>query len=109
MVLAWTRRAEMALGGAKPGDSEQTDHRPRCMTIVFAPPGDKTALEEGSAFTPNFDASGLITCVTTEGTTGAVLMVAYMNAEGLSKTLEPGVWALWWGLGGGVVGCGVVA
>jgi phosphoribosyl-AMP cyclohydrolase len=39
---------------------------------------------------PKFDAAGLITCVTTDAATGAVLMVAHMNAEALRKTLESG-------------------
>jgi len=47
-------------------------------------------LEEGSVFSPRFDANGLITCVTTEAISGELLMVAYMNAEALAKTLETG-------------------
>ena len=39
---------------------------------------------------PNFDASGLVTCVTTDATTGALLMVAHMNAEALSRTIASG-------------------
>jgi phosphoribosyl-AMP cyclohydrolase len=65
------------------------------VAIAFAPPGDKKALEEGATFTPNFDASGLITCVTTERRTGAVLMLAYMNAEALGKTIETGIVHYW--------------
>ncbi len=52
-------------------------------------------LEEGSAFTPRFDASGLIVCVTTEAASGAVLMVAYMNRQALDATLESGVMTYW--------------
>lgn len=62
---------------------------------IFAPPGDKTALEEGTAFTPKFDAAGLITCVTAERATGAVLMVAFMNDEALQLTLDTGVVHYW--------------
>lgn len=65
------------------------------MTITFAPPGSKAALEEGSAFTPNFDAAGLVTCVTTEAATGAVLMVATMNREALALTLDTGIVHYW--------------
>ena len=57
---------------------------------LFAPPGDKAALEEGLAFTPKFDADGLITVVTVEAASGAVLMVAHMNAVSLARTLESG-------------------
>ncbi len=65
------------------------------MADPFPPPGDKAALEEGDRFTPNFDAAGLIVCVTLERATGSVLMVAYMNAEALSRTLETGIVHYW--------------
>jgi phosphoribosyl-AMP cyclohydrolase len=57
---------------------------------LFAPPGSAAALEEGSALTPKFDADGLVTCVTTDAGSGAVLMVAHMNAEALAKTIASG-------------------
>ncbi|MGX1199496.1 phosphoribosyl-AMP cyclohydrolase [Parvibaculum sp. MBR-TMA-1.3b-4.2] len=56
----------------------------------FSPRGDKAELEEGSGFSPKFDAAGLITVVTTDAETGDILMVAYMNEEALSKTIETG-------------------
>ena len=56
----------------------------------FAPPVDKAALEEGLAFTPKFDADGLVTVVAVEASSGDVLMVAHMNAQSLAKTLETG-------------------
>jgi len=40
--------------------------------------------------TPKFDADGLVTCVTTDATSGELLMVAHMNAEALAKTIESG-------------------
>ena len=46
--------------------------------------------EEGLAFQPKFDASGLLTCVATDAVTGEVLMVAYMNDEALGKTIASG-------------------
>jgi phosphoribosyl-AMP cyclohydrolase len=46
--------------------------------------------EEGLAFQPKFDASGLVTCVATDVATGEVLMVAHMNDEALRKTIESG-------------------
>ena len=46
--------------------------------------------EEGLSFQPNFDASGLVTCVATDAVTGAVLMVAHMNDEALRKTIATG-------------------
>jgi phosphoribosyl-AMP cyclohydrolase len=46
--------------------------------------------EEGLAFQPKFDASGLLTCVATDVATGDVLMVAHMNDEALRKTIASG-------------------
>jgi phosphoribosyl-AMP cyclohydrolase len=46
--------------------------------------------EEGLAFQPKFDASGLVTCVATDAATGEVLMVAHMNEEALRKTIASG-------------------
>lgn len=46
-------------------------------------------------FSPQFDASGLITAVVTHADTGALLMVAYMNAEALARTMETGVAHFW--------------
>ena len=56
----------------------------------FAPRGSTEEVEEGRAFTPKFDADGLITCVATDAASGDVLMVAHMNAEALSKTIASG-------------------
>ena len=64
-------------------------------TFTFPPRGAKTDIEEGLAFTPKFDADGLIVCVTTEVRTGDVLMVAYMNAQALQLTIETGVAHYW--------------
>jgi phosphoribosyl-AMP cyclohydrolase len=47
-------------------------------------------LEEGVVLRPSFDASGLITCVTSDAASGDLLMVAHMNAEALQKTVETG-------------------
>ena len=46
--------------------------------------------EEGLAFQPKFDASGLVTCVATDASSGDVLMVAHMNEEALRKTIASG-------------------
>ena len=46
--------------------------------------------EEGLAFQPKFDTSGLLTCVATDAATGDVLMVAHMNDEALRKTVASG-------------------
>jgi phosphoribosyl-AMP cyclohydrolase len=51
---------------------------------------DSNDIEEGLAFRPKFDASGLVTCVATDVATGEVLMVAHMNDEALRKTIASG-------------------
>ena len=52
--------------------------------------GDKKAVEDGDLLMPKFDADGLIAAVVTDVETGAVLMVGYMNAEALKRTIETG-------------------
>jgi len=51
---------------------------------------DSQEREEGLAFNPKFDASGLVTCVATDAATGCVLMVAHMNEEALRRTIASG-------------------
>lgn len=64
--------------------------------IVFPPPSsEKAVLEEGTAFSPRFDASGLITAVVTDASDGMLLMVAHMNAEALALTLRTGIAHYW--------------
>ena len=47
-------------------------------------------IEEGLAFTPKFDADGLVTAVVTDAKSGDVLMVAHMNDEAIRKTVASG-------------------
>jgi len=47
-------------------------------------------IEEGNTLSPKFDKNGLMPCVTTDSVTHEVLMVGYMNAEALVKTIEVG-------------------
>jgi phosphoribosyl-AMP cyclohydrolase len=61
----------------------------------FPPPGGKAELEEGSTFTPRFDADGLIGCITIDAADGSVLMYAHMNAEALRLTLDTGIAHYW--------------
>jgi phosphoribosyl-AMP cyclohydrolase len=51
---------------------------------------DIKEIEEGLEFQPKFDASGLVTCVATDASSGEVLMVAHMNEEALHKTVASG-------------------
>ncbi len=57
---------------------------------LFPAATDKHALEEGTVLAPRFDTNGLVTVVATEADSGAVLMVAHMNAEALQRTIETG-------------------
>ena len=67
------------------------------MTLTFADPASLThdQLEDGTIFAPRFDANGLVTVVTIEAGTNDVLMLAHMNAEALSLTLETGIAHYW--------------
>jgi phosphoribosyl-AMP cyclohydrolase len=49
---------------------------------------DVDALERGTVHAPRFGPDGLIAAVVTHAATGEVLMLAWMNAEALAKTLE---------------------
>ncbi len=48
------------------------------------------AIEETAKFAPKFGADGLIPAAVTDAGTGRLLMLAYMNAEALLKTIETG-------------------
>ena len=65
------------------------------MVAFPPPPADKTEIEEGTAFSPRFDAAGLVTAVVTDAGDGALLMVAHMNEQALALTLETGVAHYW--------------
>lgn len=52
-------------------------------------------VEEGTELAPKFDEQGLIPCVTTDMTSGEVLMVATMNRESLARTIETGEAHYW--------------
>jgi len=47
-------------------------------------------VEEGDDLAPKFDDRGLITVVTTDATSGEVLMQGYMNEEALQLTISTG-------------------
>lgn len=58
-------------------------------------PNENNAVEESAAFSPRFDASGLITAVVTDVNNGELLMVAHMNEQSLQLTLESGIAHYW--------------
>ena len=51
---------------------------------------DTQALERGAVLAPRFNADGLIAAIATDARSGEVLMLAWMNAEALARTLETG-------------------
>jgi phosphoribosyl-AMP cyclohydrolase len=62
------------------------------MSMTFAKPSAaKAELEAAGAFTPRFDTNGLITAVVTDVRDGELLMVAHMDAEALTLTIETGI------------------
>lgn len=64
-------------------------------TVAFAERGEKSQIEEGTALAPKFDDRGLIAVVTTDFTTGELLMQAWMNREALARTIELGEAVYW--------------
>jgi phosphoribosyl-AMP cyclohydrolase len=54
------------------------------------PRGSKSEIEEGTAFTPLFDADGLLPAIVSDAATGEVLMFAHMNRAALDLTLATG-------------------
>lgn len=51
--------------------------------------------ENGALFAPRFDANGLLTAVVVDHDSGAVLVVAHMNAEALEATFATGKVHFW--------------
>jgi phosphoribosyl-AMP cyclohydrolase len=60
------------------------------MTDLFPTAATQAELERGDVLAPRFDANGLICAVTTHADTLEVLMVAWMNQQALSLTLDTG-------------------
>ena len=58
--------------------------------IVFHDRLSVEQVEEGIELAPKFDERGLITAVTTDATSGELLMQGYMNAEALKLTIDTG-------------------
>lgn len=63
--------------------------------IRFAERASVEQVEEGNELAPKFDKDGLIPVVTTDFTSGELLMHAYMNEEALKKTIELGEAVYW--------------
>jgi phosphoribosyl-AMP cyclohydrolase len=63
--------------------------------IPFAARVTVEQVEEGTELAPKFDHDGLIPCVTTAAGSGEVLMLGYMNAEALQRTIATGEAHYW--------------
>jgi len=61
----------------------------------FEPRTSVEQVEEGFELAPRFDENGLLPVVTTDATSGEVLMQGWMNAEALRRTLELGEAVYW--------------
>lgn len=59
------------------------------------PPAQKSILEEGERLSPRFNEQGLVSAIVTDAGDGMLLMVAHMNAEALSRSIETGVAHFW--------------
>ena len=57
--------------------------------------GQDGVIEESGLFRPRFDASGLVACITVDHESGAVLMLAWVNASALEATLASGFAHYW--------------
>ena len=64
-------------------------------TALFAERGTTVEVESGLAFSPRFDADGLIPAIVTDAASGELLMLAWMNAEALATTLETRIGHFW--------------
>lgn len=68
------------------------DARKGCAITVINSETDETTLrEQGIAFMPRFDSAGLVTAVAVDADTGALLMLAHMDAEAIARTRETGL------------------
>ena len=63
--------------------------------IKFADRVSIEQVEEGTELAPRFDEHGLLPCVTTAAASGEVLMLGYMNAEALKRTIATGEAHYW--------------
>ncbi len=62
---------------------------------AFAPRTSIEQVEEGCELAPRFDEQGLLPVVTTDADSGEVLMLGYMNAEALARTIAVGEAVYW--------------
>ncbi|MFN3609451.1 MAG: phosphoribosyl-AMP cyclohydrolase, partial [Hyphomonas sp.] len=56
----------------------------------FLPPLSGSAQDETAELRPRFDENGLVAAIAQDAVTGEVLMLAWMNADALQKTILTG-------------------
>ncbi len=61
----------------------------------YPPPLAGSAQDETRELRPKFDSAGLVAAIAQDAETGEVLMLAWMNAEALARTLETGRATYW--------------
>jgi phosphoribosyl-AMP cyclohydrolase len=61
----------------------------------YPPPLSGSDQDETRELRPKFDANGLVAAIAQDAETGEVLMLAWMNAEALRRTLETGCATYW--------------
>lgn len=61
----------------------------------FAPRQAVLEVEEGVLFAPKFDSAGLLPVITADAETREILMLGFMNAEAVAKTLVTGEMHYW--------------
>ena len=61
----------------------------------FIDRSDAGDIETGRDFAPKFDDAGLIAAIATDFESGELLMMAWMNADALSRSIETGLAHFW--------------
>ncbi|ANI15715.1 phosphoribosyl-AMP cyclohydrolase [Pseudomonas citronellolis] len=64
-------------------------------TCLFFPRKSIEQVEEGTQLAPKFDEHALIACITTDASSGEVLMLGYMNEDALERTIRTGEAHYW--------------
>ena len=75
---------------AQTGAFAESDFGRMASTRTNAGDNARRAIDETVEFQPKFGPDGLIVVATSDAATSQLLMIAYMNAEALAKTLETG-------------------
>jgi phosphoribosyl-AMP cyclohydrolase len=96
-IAGCEERAGFAGGGFCPKHVvilQQTNRRPpvqRKERSIAASPDPRPGEGAPEPFVPRFDAAGLITAVAVDASSGALLMLAHMDAEALARTRATGL------------------